>query len=103
MADDVPARLWLGDASAAARVLRARPAHRRAWLRKRMLHEMERARAHVARTGRAPPRRGDGSLIAVALRRKPAGEPPLSDAVFCECLVDVLMCLAQMRGCTVAH
>lgn len=60
-----------------------------------MLREAVRARAHLARTGRAHPIWGDGSLMTVALRRRPAGEPPLNDATFCRCLSSVLLRLAQ--------
>jgi len=89
------AQIWLGDASAVARVLRAAPFARREWLLERMLREAGRARAHVRRTGRAHPCWGDGSLMAVALRRRPMGEPALSDCVFCRCLARVLLRLAQ--------
>jgi len=88
-------QLWLGDASAAARVLRAAPPTSRDWRLERMLAEMRRARAHVARTGRAHSRWGGGSLMAVALRRCPAPEPSLSDSDFCTCLARVLVRLAR--------
>lgn len=82
--------LWLGDAAVAARVLMEVRKGRRRWVLERMLTECVFGALYRARLGRAHPRWGTGSLMAVALRRTPPAEPPLSDADFRRCLVLVL-------------
>lgn len=83
-------QVWLGDVSVVARVLLAAPPQSRSWRLERMLAEARSARAHVARSGRAHRLWGDGSLMAVALRRAPPSEPSLANSAFCACLVMVL-------------
>lgn len=83
-----PARL--GDATAAARVLLARPEGRWPWVMARMLAEARAADGRVRARGRPHPRWGDGSLMAAALRRRPGPEPALDDARFRRALVAVL-------------
>ena len=83
--------LVIGDVLAAARALLAVPPGRRAALCLRLYAEAERADAHRRRTGRPHPRWGDGSLMGAALRRRPPGEPALSDPAFRACLVAVLL------------
>ena len=97
------ARIWLGDASAVARVLRQTPGHRRAWVHRRLLREADRAAVHLALTGRAHPIWGNGSLMAAALRRRPGSEPTLDDADFCLCLAIVLQHLAGVPAVDLSH
>jgi hypothetical protein len=84
-------QIWLGDAAALARVLRGAPRDVWPWRLARMLREAERAGDHLARWGRAHPLWGNGSLMAVALRRRPPPEPDLSDGVFRAALCFVLL------------
>ncbi|WP_108484062.1 hypothetical protein [Oceaniglobus ichthyenteri] len=95
--------IWLGDASALARVLRGCAPARRAWVLHRMVQEAARAAAHLRATGRAHPRWGDGSFLSVALRRRPMAEPPLSDTEFCFCLSSVLWHLSCANEQRLSH
>ena len=83
------------DAVAAARVLLRHPRERRPWILHRMLTEAALADAWRRQTGRAHPRWGDGSLMATALRRPTAIEPPLSDPVWCRLVAYVYLALAH--------
>lgn len=85
--------VWLGDAAAAARVLRERPEASWPWVLARMLAEARRAFAHHRALGRPHPRYGDGSLMAAALRRNPEPAPRLEDARFRRALMAVLAAL----------
>jgi len=86
-----------GDAVAAARVLSAlQPAAREGAIA-RMLSRAEAADAYRRRFARAHPRWGNGSLMAVALSERPAGEPPLDDPDYCRCLACVFLALAARR------
>lgn len=83
------------DAIAAARVLLRHPRERWPWVLHRMLTEAAMAHAWRRRTGRAHPRWGDGSLMAAALRRPSANEPPLSDPAWCRLMAYVYLALAH--------
>lgn len=85
----------LSDAVAVARALLALPPRLRAFALSRMLAEATRARAYLRTAGRSHPVWGDGTLMAAALRRRTAWEPPLSDAEWCACL---MMVLAAIRA-----
>ncbi len=84
------ADIWLGDASAMARVLMRCPPARRQWVLCRMLTEANRAAAHRIQQGAAHPIWGNGSVMAVALRRPRAPEPSLGSPEFIGCLTMVL-------------
>lgn len=75
-----------GDAVAAARVLRAHPERRRAFVLRRMLREAERAQDWKRVWRRRHPIWGDGTLLGAALRRHASPEPVLVDADYCRCL-----------------
>jgi hypothetical protein len=83
------------DAVAAARVLLRHRRERRPWVLHRMLAEATCADACRRRTGRMHPRWGDGSLMAAALRRPSATEPPLSDPAWCRLVAYVYLSLAH--------
>ena len=83
------------DAVAAARVLLRHPRERRPWVLHRMLAEAVNADSWRRRTGRVHPRWGDGTLMAVALRRPAADEPPLSDPGWCRLVAYVYIALAH--------
>lgn len=87
--------LMHGDAVAAARVLLRHPRERRPWVLHRMLAEAALADAWRRRTGRMHPLWGDGSLMAAALRRPAACEPPLSDPSWCRLMAYVYLALAH--------
>ncbi|EKE43641.1 hypothetical protein OCGS_2373 [Oceaniovalibus guishaninsula JLT2003] len=76
----------MGDLIALARACLAQPAHRRAWVARRILAEAARAGTWRRATGRVHPLWGDGSVAAAALRRRCAAEPPLEDAEWRACL-----------------
>ncbi len=84
----------LGDVVAAARVLRAVPEGLRPAVMDELLREARQAFAHGQVFGRNHPRLGDGSLMAVALRRPSVPDPGLGDADFCRCLCHVLSAIA---------
>lgn len=90
-----PVPVRLGDLTAAARVLRARPRRQWAWVAGRMLAEAAAGAWHLSRVGRPHPRYGDGSLMAAALRRRPAPAPVLAEARFRDALRAVLAALDQ--------
>ncbi len=95
---DAPLRLpylMHTDAIAAARVLRRHRHERWPWVMHRMLAEAASADAWRRRTGETHPRWGDGSLMAAALRRQSAGEPPLSDPAWCRLIAYVYLSLAH--------
>ncbi len=95
---DAPLRLpylMHTDAIAAARVLLRHRRERRPWVMHRMLAEAASADAWRRRTGRLHPRWGDGSLMATALRRPLAGEPPLADPAWCRLVAYVYLSLAH--------
>ena len=83
------------DAIAAARALLCHRRERWPWIMHRMLVEASSADDWRRRTGRAHPRWGDGSLMAVALRRPFASEPPLSDPDWCRLVAYVYLALAH--------
>ena len=83
----------LGDAIAAARVLRALPAAARLAAIARLIAMAERADAWRRRTGRPHPRFGSGSLMAAALRCPAVPEPGLADAEWRACLILALSAL----------
>lgn len=83
------------DAVAAARVLLRHRRERRPWILHRMLAEAAIADDWRLRTGRVHPRWGDGSLMAAALRRPTANEPPLSDPAWCRLVAYVYLALAH--------
>ena len=83
------------DAVAAARVLLRHPRERRPWILHRMLAEAAIAGDWRRRTGRLPPRWGDGSLMSAALRRQPASEPSLADPAWCGSVAYVYLALAN--------
>ena len=71
------------------------PRERRAWVLHRMLSEAEAADGR-RRKGRGPhPLWGDGTLMATALRRPTADEPPLSDPAWCRVVAFVYLGIAR--------
>ena len=78
-----------GDAVSAACVLRGLPEARRGWVLLRMAAEARAADSYRRARGRMHPRWGNGSLMAAALRRRPAREPLLEDPEYCRCLAQV--------------
>jgi hypothetical protein len=78
----------LGDAVAAARVLRAVQRADRPALLRRLMAEARQADRHRQRTGFSHPDHGDGSLMAAALRHRVAREPGLDDEDYCRCLAE---------------
>ena len=89
----------LGDLSAAARVLREWPRRHWVWVAARMLAEARRGAMHGKRYGRPHPRYGDGSLMAAALRRRPAAAPTLEDRRFRDALGAMLEALDAFGSC----
>lgn len=87
-------RVLHGDVSAAGRALLAAPPADRAALLARMLRGADRAEAHRARTGRAHPVWGGGSLMAAAMAYPRAPEPFLDDPDYARCLAMVFEALA---------
>lgn len=86
----------LGDASAVARVLiRVAPEAQFA-LARQMLVEAEEADAWRRERGQFHPTYGDGSLMAVAMRRQPLGERFLTDATYINALKIILTVLHQV-------
>jgi len=79
-----------GDLVAAARVLFGMAEDRRAAAIAGMLRQAEWADAYRRKSGQVHPVWGDGSLMSVALNRRPGPEPALSDRGFCGCLAEVL-------------
>ena len=92
-------RVMHGDVVSAARVLMGVPRGRRPWVLHRMLAEAQGADAWRRRTARMHPRWGDGSLMAAALRRPTAPEPPLDDPAYCRVLAYVYLSLAHKADC----
>lgn len=84
------------DAAAAACVLRGLPEARRGWVLARMGAEAGAADAYRRAHGRMHPRWGNGSLMAAALRRRPARGPLLDDADYCRCLAQVYRWLGTL-------
>lgn len=90
--------LMHSDVIAAARVLLRHRRERRPWILHRMLAEAARADRWRRRTGRLHPRWGDGSLLAVALRRRAESEPPLDDPAWCRLIAYVYLALAHVAS-----
>ncbi|MEL6645100.1 MAG: hypothetical protein AAFQ79_14300 [Pseudomonadota bacterium] len=88
----------MADAVLAARVLARLSGRLRLWALYRMLREAEAAGAHRVRHDRMHPIWGDGSLMAVALRRPRVAEPFLDDRAFRESLQLVLTAFDQPRA-----
>jgi hypothetical protein len=84
----------LGDVVSAARALLAVAPSDRPRRLASLLSAADTAELHWRRAGRAHPRHGDGSLMAAALAYGASPEPPLEDADYCRCLVQVLTELA---------
>lgn len=86
-------RVAVADAVLAARVLAWLPVGRRRWALLRMVREAEFAGRHMRTRGVMHPIWGDGSLMAVAMRRPRVAEPLLDDPTFRTCLGLVLLAL----------
>lgn len=84
-----------GDAIAAARALKRRPADERGPALALMLARAEAADAFRIRFGRAHPAWGNGSLMALVGRETLPAEPPLDDPDYCRCLSLVYGVLAE--------
>ena len=91
-------RVAVADAVLVARVLARVPGRLRPWALFRMVREAEAACEHMRRSGAMHPMWGDGSLMAVAMRRPRDAEPLLDDWVFLGCLQLVLAVLDQPRA-----
>ncbi|RME16879.1 MAG: hypothetical protein D6801_04575 [Alphaproteobacteria bacterium] len=88
-----------GDATTAALVLLAAPPALRPGILRRMLREADAADAWRARTGRAHPLWGTGTLMSAAMRRPRAREPYLDDRDYAACLAMVFEALvARAEG-----
>ena len=88
----------VGDLIAAARVLRAEPAAARDGCIARLIAEADLADRSRKRLGRPHAVYGNGSLMAAALRRRPAPEPFLSDLAYLDALGRVIAALAARRA-----
>ncbi|MEM9475899.1 MAG: hypothetical protein AAGA71_11420 [Pseudomonadota bacterium] len=86
-------RVTVADAVLAARALAYVPGRRRLWVLFRMVREAEAAALHLNQLDALHPVWGDGSLMAVALRRPRVPEPVLGDRRFLRCLRLVLAVL----------
>ncbi|WP_449240103.1 DUF7742 family protein [Candidatus Rhodobacter oscarellae] len=84
-----------GDIVAAARVLYDAPQAARPLILDRLLSQAERADIYRRSEGAIHPFWGDGSLMAVALRKRPPPEPPLEDTEYCACLAQVFDALVN--------
>ena len=91
-------RVLAGDVAAAARALHAVPAAARAARLAELIARAEVADRHRAVTGRAHPRWGGGSLMAVARTEARGPEPDFDDDVYCACWVTVLEGLIAHRA-----
>lgn len=91
-------RVAVADAVLVARVLTRLPERLRPWALFRMVREAEAAADRMRRSGAMHPIWGDGSLMAVAMRRPRDPEPLLDDRVFLGCLQLVLAVLDQPRA-----
>ena len=94
--------MGLGDLAAAARVLMAAPAHRRAGLMQAMIGEAALARGHWRRTGRLHPVYGNGTLMSAALAHARHGEGQGIEAATLEQEGDYLSCLAEALEAVIA-
>lgn len=83
----------MADAVLAARVLARLSGRLRLWVLYRMLREAEAAGAHRVKYDRMHPIWGDGSLMAVAMRRPRVSEPFLDNRAFRDSLKLVLAAL----------
>lgn len=90
-------RLLHGDLTAVACALLSVSAGGRAALLSAILTHAEEADAHRQETGRAHPRWGDGSLMALALPLKRASEPFLDDPDYAACVIMVLEAVQRQR------
>jgi len=83
-----------GDVVSAARLVYTIPAGERTAALSKLLARAEAADLYRRKHGRAHPRWGDGSLMAVAQRRELPNEPTLRDSDYCRCLSTVFLALA---------
>jgi len=90
-------QILLGDLAAAARVVMGLPGPAARDEVRTMLAQAHLADCWRKRTGRAHPRHGDGSLMAVAMARRPPPEPFAGDAAFLAALGIVIAELRRWR------
>ena len=87
-----------GDVVAAALVLLRLPGSARSEVMRDMLEQAAAADLYRKRLGKGHPAWGNGSLMAVAMRRERAKEPFLDDPEFCRCLITVFSELLAWRA-----
>ena len=87
-----------GDVVAAALVLLRLPGSARSEVMRDMLEQAAAADLYRKRLGKGHPAWGNGSLMAVAMRRERAAEPFLDDPEYCRCLITVFSELLAWRG-----
>ncbi|MGC1504845.1 MAG: hypothetical protein WA782_11990 [Sulfitobacter sp.] len=85
--------LFYSDVSAAARVLLVTPPAFRGQVCMRMIREAEFADRFVRRIGKLHPKWGNGTLLAVARRRRLGPEPGFDDPEYSACFQYVLAAL----------
>ncbi|WP_457648937.1 DUF7742 family protein [Profundibacter sp.] len=87
-----------GDVVAAALVLLRLPVLVRRDVMRDMLEQAAAADMYRKRLGKGHPLWGNGSLMAVAMRRERASEPFLDDPDYCRCLITVFSTLLEWRS-----
>lgn len=87
-----------GDAVAAALALSTLPKPARSGAMAEMLARAGAADAYRKRFGRAHPRWGDGSLMALARQHPLPPEPTLDEVGYCLCLALVFQSIAAWRA-----
>ncbi|WP_428543182.1 hypothetical protein [Profundibacter sp.] len=87
-----------GDVVAAALVLLRVPVSACPEVMRDMLEQAAAADLYRKRLGKGHPEWGNGSLMAVAMRRERAGEPFLDDPDYCRCLIAAFSTLLEWRA-----
>ncbi|EPX81952.1 hypothetical protein [Salipiger mucosus] len=86
-------RVFHGDLTCAARALIVAPPGRRWRLARDLVARADAADRYLARTGRAHPDWGNGTLMAAALAQRVGNDRPLDDPDYADCMVLVLEAL----------